>query len=231
MNKTCSYCKISKPLDEFHYHPTAKYNRKHYCKACSVIAGKKAYDAKLAAMGKSRRCTKPVVVKESTAKRGDVNEDGLVFHSKRKVPAGYREWWVSKEKFEEICNKARNRFRERYANDKEFWKHNREKDRSEQGKARKRKWNNKNRHFFSNWFSGRRAKIRGNFQMLTEEEKKQVSDFYKFRDILNKAHGKTMFHVDHIVPIAKGGKHTPQNIQVATATYNVRKATNAKPKD
>lgn len=31
------------------------------------------------------------------------------------------------------------------------------------------------------------------------------------------------FHVDHIVPIARGGRHHPSNLQIVTSGYNLRK--------
>lgn len=34
---------------------------------------------------------------------------------------------------------------------------------------------------------------------------------------------KCAYHVDHIMPIAKGGKHEPRNLQLLCATCNVRK--------
>lgn len=33
------------------------------------------------------------------------------------------------------------------------------------------------------------------------------------------------WHVDHIVPISKGGKHEPSNLQIVSSDYNLRKGT------
>ena len=44
--------------------------------------------------------------------------------------------------------------------------------------------------------------------------------FYKFRDLLNSVHQKTMYHVDHIIPLAQGGTHAFDNLALATSGYN-----------
>ena len=47
---------------------------------------------------------------------------------------------------------------------------------------------------------------------------------YLIRDLKNKAHGKIMYHVDHIIPISKGGSHDIDNLQLATAEWNLKKS-------
>jgi len=50
---------------------------------------------------------------------------------------------------------------------------------------------------------------------------------YRFRDLLNSKHPYTahtgMFHVDHIVRLADGGKHEESNLQLSTASWNLSK--------
>tara|TARA_S200002703_G_scaffold56154_2_gene48757 strand:- start:43 stop:591 length:549 start_codon:yes stop_codon:yes gene_type:complete len=62
----------------------------------------------------------------------------------------------------------------------------------------------------------RRANMRGAIVELTSEEKKKVDDMY-----LNCPKG---YEVDHIIPISKGGKHHPDNLQYLTIEENRRKA-------
>jgi 5-methylcytosine-specific restriction endonuclease McrA len=50
---------------------------------------------------------------------------------------------------------------------------------------------------------------------LTEEEKKCITDMY-----LKCPKG---YEVDHIIPISKGGKHHPDNLQYLTVTENRKK--------
>jgi 5-methylcytosine-specific restriction endonuclease McrA len=72
--------------------------------------------------------------------------------------------------------------------------------------------------------SSRLAKRRGAIlNVKTAEEKQKIARVYQWRDMLNKIHGKIVFHVDHIVPISRGGTHSFSNIRVTTATYNLKK--------
>jgi len=58
---------------------------------------------------------------------------------------------------------------------------------------------------------------------LSERDKAMILDIYAVRDIMNAAHGRIMYHVDHIIPLAKNGSHHPSNLQIATAIWNLRK--------
>ena len=58
---------------------------------------------------------------------------------------------------------------------------------------------------------------------LAEGDEALILAFYTIRDIKNKAHGRVMYHVDHIIPLSKNGTHHPSNLQLATASWNLRK--------
>lgn len=226
--KICSRCSVEKPLGGFHRHPTASLGRKHHCKDCCRIIQRGLYERKLSRMGKRRTLRKGGSVDVCPYKRGDVREDGCIFFCKRNLKDGrFREWWVTKEQFELLNEKAKTKARYRYYNDPIYREKERMHNRSEESKARKRAWNRRNRDYLDSYFGARRAKT--NVSNLSPEDRKKAREFYKFRDILNKVHGKTMFHVDHIVPIAVGGKHEPANLQITTAEYNVRKFKNPDP--
>lgn len=57
---------------------------------------------------------------------------------------------------------------------------------------------------------------------LTDEEKLQVIEIYKEAIALRKTTGDT-YHVDHIIPLSKGGLHHPLNLQIITASENLSK--------
>lgn len=58
---------------------------------------------------------------------------------------------------------------------------------------------------------------------LTVEETARVTAFYKEAKLLTHTTG-IKHHVDHIKPLAKGGLHHPDNLQVLTAQQNQRKS-------
>lgn len=70
----------------------------------------------------------------------------------------------------------------------------------------------------------RRAKKRAGLIKLTKEQKKEISEIYKKAKKLSESTG-VPHHVDHIVPLSRGGEHHPSNLQILTATENLRKGT------
>jgi len=61
----------------------------------------------------------------------------------------------------------------------------------------------------------RRARMKNQTPKLSKEEKKKLQEYYL---ICPKGH-----EVDHIKPIAKGGLHHPNNLQILTKTENRKK--------
>lgn len=219
--KICTHCLTEKAVEDFSRHPLARKGRKQICKACDVIQGRKNHDERLAKAGKTRMVKVGGVVSVSTAKRGDVRADGMVFHSKRNRPDGkFQEWWMTREDFDRRSKKARERVLWRFHNDPVYREKARLKNTSEAHRAMKRRWNKANRVYLDEYLAGRRAKIEGQESNLTTDEKKRACEFYAFRDILNNVHGFAMFEVDHIKPISRGGLHHPDNLRITTAKFN-----------
>jgi len=61
----------------------------------------------------------------------------------------------------------------------------------------------------------RRTRMQNNGVAIDKHEIKLIRDFYK-----NRPEG---YHVDHIIPIAKGGQHCLSNLQYLPAIENIRK--------
>lgn len=62
---------------------------------------------------------------------------------------------------------------------------------------------------------------------LTEKEKLEVREIYRMRDLMKRLTGEA-YEVDHIIPLARGGKHHPNNLQVITALENRSKGARCK---
>jgi 5-methylcytosine-specific restriction endonuclease McrA len=174
-------------------------------------------------------------------KRGDVREDGMMFWQRFKN----KEMWVTKEKFEfkkqshvnsekkyrnvnkdlisikrkenRIKNGDHIRKRERL-----WWSSNPEKTKI----LRKRKYDNqspeKRSQIMRVVFANRRARKLNQTPNLNEDQKKIIKCFYDQAYRLEKRFG-LKFHVDHIIPIARGGLHEPKNLQVIPKKINQQK--------
>jgi 5-methylcytosine-specific restriction endonuclease McrA len=57
---------------------------------------------------------------------------------------------------------------------------------------------------------------------LSSNDKREISSIYAKCAALSASSG-VQHHVDHIVPLARGGRHHPSNLQIITATENQRK--------
>ena len=75
----------------------------------------------------------------------------------------------------------------------------------------------------SRYGPAKKGKASEGVQELTEEERRSIADLYKLRDALNKDAGCIAYHVDHIVPLACGGLHHPENLRVISSGLNIKK--------
>ena len=70
----------------------------------------------------------------------------------------------------------------------------------------------------------RRTRFRISTFLMKPEEKKEINKIYKEARALRESTGIT-YHVDHIVPLAYGGLHLPENLQIITEQENLKKQT------
>lgn len=59
--------------------------------------------------------------------------------------------------------------------------------------------------------------------ILSKEENEKIKKIYEECRKITKDTG-ILHHVDHIIPISKGGKHHSKNLQILTASDNIRKS-------
>ena len=68
-----------------------------------------------------------------------------------------------------------------------------------------------------------RQKKYSDVENLTKEENDRILKIYEECGRISIETG-ILHHVDHIIPISKGGKHHPDNLQILTATENIIKS-------
>jgi len=82
-----------------------------------------------------------------------------------------------------------------------------------------RKWNRRNRPKCNAILARYRAQKRDQTPELNLDEQQLVSEYYYFAQQLG-----SNWHVDHVIPVAKGGLHHPDNLQIITAEDNLKKS-------
>lgn len=83
-------------------------------------------------------------------------------------------------------------------------------------------WAKRNPAVVNHFSAKRRAKVIDQTPELTEEEALRIRDMYWLAKDLGTVTGET-YHVDHIIPLSKGGLHHPDNLQILPADLNLKK--------
>lgn len=117
-----------------------------------------------------------------------------------------------KQKYERNTEKYReaNRVQRQRHKDRNL-KYSREYRRSDKGRAKKAECQRL-----------RDAGIRKQALSLTDEERQKIDSIYLEAKRIQNETGIVM-HVDHIIPISKGGKHHPDNLQILSMVENISK--------
>jgi len=92
-------------------------------------------------------------------------------------------------------------------------------------KGKRAKWKHENSEYGKMMHLSRNAKRRAWLQVaLTPEETENIRSIYEECQRISQETG-IPHHVDHIIPLAKGGQHHPSNLQILSATENLKKGT------
>lgn len=213
--KICSKCKETKKHDDFHKKKNSKDGLISMCKSCKAISDKAYY-----------------------------------FKNREKRLAHNKEYYgKNKEEVLLMCKKYREENKEQISQYKKEWaKKNRER-KSQQEKAWREKNPNRNREMKKNWYKLNRDRVYSN--LTKRRTNKNFTRFEGFRrtEILNrdnwtcqicgvKVHDRNeggnenrylwddefKAHIDHIIPLSKGGDSTIENLRVLCRTCNLSKS-------
>ena len=116
----------------------------------------------------------------------------------------------------------RSKYRKKYNKMMQKWREkNREKD-----SFYSRRWAKKNRPKKNAYKGAWRSKTK--LLTLPKEERKKIVKIYEECRNISKLTG-IPHHVDHIIPVSKGGLHISSNLQILTAEENLKKGNKTTP--
>jgi len=86
-----------------------------------------------------------------------------------------------------------------------------------------KKWKGSNKDKISDINARRRARMLNRISLLTVEEEEHIQEIYTICAFMNSNSINIKWHVDHIMPLSKGGIHHSDNLQILEAGANLRK--------
>lgn len=212
--KVCNKCGEFKRYEEFHKKKSNKDGYIGQCKVCKSINDKLYYQKNKESHNKR------------TKKYYEENKEKVL-----KVCKEYRE--ENKERISEYKKDWAKKNRVRKSEQEKHWRENNEKRNVEM----KKKWYEKNRdRVYSNLLKRRSLKHFVRFEGIRRKELLD-RDNWKCKRCGVQVHDRSVggnenrhlwdderkAHIDHIIPISKGGDSTPNNLQVLCRTCNLSK--------
>jgi 5-methylcytosine-specific restriction endonuclease McrA len=202
--KTCKVCGCAKELDEFNsYRSQGKIWKRTACRDCYKVINRK-YSSNLRARRKALDEDAFYATRRAEQKRWrEQNPERAKAH---------REKYQQTEKWKRLREPSRVRARERY------WEH------PDAQRAKDKAWRDANPDKVRSYWSRSDAVRR---MAVQDMEAEHVSRAYIItRDgsrchICGKKCRSSEIHLDHLVPISRGGTHTAANLRVACAHCNL----------
>lgn len=214
VERTCRVCLASKPIEDFDFWSKADGKRRHQCRPCWKQKRREYQDAN------REHCRKLWREKSREWYRRDPKAAGASSRkwkeeNKERVAARTKRWSrLNTEKMRKYYTSYRRQWRKNNPErSRELWK----------------KWASKNKALLLAAANRRRARLR----KARIGDEKAILGFYKYvrsgarlrcfycKKVVRKADR----HVDHIIPLSRGGMHCVSNLCCACSNCNLRKNT------
>ena len=214
--KTCSKCKIEKPRSEFSKKTVAKDGLAHNCKLCAA-----EYLAawRIANPEKSRESS-VAWANKNPARKKETNKAWRVAN-KEKISEKGRKY---REENPERIKAYGEKYRAENSGLMTAYAADRRKSNPQKVKDQKKKWAEENPEALRTGWRNRRARKRNAPGKLS----KDISGV-----LFHKQNGRCIYcqvdlttvvqHLDHIMPLSRGGSNTDDNVQLLCARCNLRK--------
>lgn len=219
--KQCNKCLEMKPLDQFAIQKEGKMGRASYCKDCFSARHKERYSKHVplpdVAPG-NKLCRKCLVEKPLTEFSRQANSRDK-YNSQCKACVSYRQYVVNREQSLARMKRAYEQNKEHYrATQRKNYEENKERY-----TAYVRQWQQENYLHVREWHKRRKARIRGTTVEPVSYEQILERDgmWCHICEQPIEEHHKLQF--DHVIPLARNGTHTMENIRPAHDICNQRK--------
>jgi len=199
-SKRCSHCREEKPIGEFHRHSRTKDGRQTRCKVCKGEASRKYYES------------------------GGGREKQKKYREKNKARLSeYKKKYYSENK-ERILKW----FKANYGKNRDA-AIARVKEWTERNPEKRAEWRRANQARYNGYQATRRAKERA----ASIGDKAEIAAKYTYLKTANrlrctyckKVVAKRDRHVDHIIPLSRGGTHEASNLCCSCSRCNLSKHT------
>lgn len=250
--KTCCACKVEQPVEAFHFAKNRADGLYPSCRSCASAASRVSYlrhsSARKAGVALWQKANAAKVAASARRRYLESRESTLAKQrDERKANPGGRWEVVNRERSRETTRAWRIANPEKYAAQKARAAEQRRatKQTAEQMKAacnRAREWRAKNlaraREICRQWRMSnperaaelarkgvltRRARIRGAYVETVDPMKVYSRDCGVCGICSRPVEMEESWHVDHVIPLSRGGEHSYANVQLAHATCNKSK--------
>ncbi len=199
MSKICAHknCQKSKPLSEFPKDRSRKDGYGYWCKECQRAANKTSYYKN----HKARKAASNLYA-QTHKEEARINSKAHYEANKESISARQSKWYQENRETKLAYSKEHRL--DNIDSYKSYEKAYRDSHKSERTAA---------------WNKRRALKLN---QTPPDADFKKIAEFYEESERLTRETGMS-HHVDHIIPLSKGGLHHEDNLQVLTAEENLKK--------